>query len=207
MPGWRSATSACSRRHSPAGSHWTLPASKDVADGMQTHFAAPDVYPVDDRAVTYSMGFFSAKHLGEGPFYLMTIVDASGKAFDGARTYRLTVPPNAPVELYWSATVYDRATHALIRESRRSSRASNTPGLAKNADGSIDVYFGPHARRRERSRIGCRRKPAVDSRSSSGSMARRSRSSTRPGSCPTSSESPRNESTSVASLLAYQIAV
>lgn len=36
--------------------------------------------------------------------------------------YRLTVPSNAPVNLYWSATAYDGATHALIRNTRWSSR-------------------------------------------------------------------------------------
>jgi len=41
--------------------------------------------------------------------------------------------------------VYDRATHALTREMPWSSRGSNTPGLTKNADGSIDLYFGPKA--------------------------------------------------------------
>ena len=53
----------------------------------------------------------------------------SGVAFarrDGARSYRLTVTPKAPVKLYWSATAYDRHTHALIRDQRWSSRASTT---------------------------------------------------------------------------------
>jgi hypothetical protein len=54
------------------------------------------------------------------------------------------VPPNAPVKQYWSATVYDRATHAPIRNARWPSRSSQTPGLQKNADGSVDVYFGPN---------------------------------------------------------------
>ena len=53
--------------------------------------------------------------------------------------------PNPPVKLYWSATAYDRATHALIRDMKWSSRSSNTPGLQKNADGSMDVYFAPKA--------------------------------------------------------------
>jgi hypothetical protein len=82
---------------------------------------------------------------GEGQFYLMEIANKDSRSFDGGRTYRLNVPANAPVKLYWSATVYDRATHALIREMPWSSRGSNTPGLAKNADGSIDLYFGPKA--------------------------------------------------------------
>jgi len=64
---------------------------------------------------------------------------------DGGRTYRLTVPANAPVKLYWSATVYDRATHALIREMPKSDVSSLTPGLTKNTDGSMDIYFGPTA--------------------------------------------------------------
>jgi hypothetical protein len=91
------------------------------------------------------MGYFSPKHLGAGQFYLMTIVDKAGKPFDGASTYRLNVPPNPPVRHYWSATAYDRATHALIRDQKPSSRSSLSPGLQKNADGSVDIYFGPRA--------------------------------------------------------------
>ena len=127
------------------GSRWALPAAADVLEGMGTHFAKPDAYPVDGRGVGYSMGYFSPKQLGAGQFYLMTIVDKAGKPFDGGSTYRLNVPADPPVRLYWSATAYDRATHGLIREMPRSSRSSNTPGLARNADGSVDVYFGPKA--------------------------------------------------------------
>jgi hypothetical protein len=127
------------------GSRWALPASPEVIEGLQTFFAKPDSYPVDGRGVTYSFAFFSAKHLGTGQFYLMTIKDKEGRPFDGGQTYRLSVPANAPVKLYWSATTYDRATHAFIRDQKWSSRASTTPGLQKNADGSVDVYFGPKA--------------------------------------------------------------
>jgi hypothetical protein len=55
------------------------------------------------------------------------------------------VPPNPPVEQYWSATVYDRATHALVRDLPRASRSSQIPEMQKNGDGSVDVYFGPQA--------------------------------------------------------------
>jgi hypothetical protein len=127
------------------GSRWALPAEPDVLEGLQTNFSNPNAYPVDGRGVGYSMGYFSAKHLGTGQFYLMNIMDKEGKPFDGSNTYHLNVPANAPVRLYWSATVYDRATHALIRDLPWSSRSSNTPGLAKNADGSADIYFGPKA--------------------------------------------------------------
>jgi hypothetical protein len=125
------------------GSPWALPVSSDVLQGMQTNFSKADSYPVDGRGVMYAFGFFSAKHLGAGQFYLMTMKSSAGEPLDGGRTYRLRVPPDAPVKLYWSATVYDRETHALIRDQKRGSRASNSPDVQKNADGSVDLYFGP----------------------------------------------------------------
>ena len=75
----------------------------------------------------------------------MTIKDKAGRRLDGGRSYRLTVPANPPVKLYWSATVYDSTTHALIRNTGWSSRGSSTPGLQKNADGSVTISFGPKA--------------------------------------------------------------
>ena len=120
-----------------------VPASPELIESITTHFAKADSYPVDSRGRAYSMGFFSAKHLGAGQFYLMTIKDKDGKGLDGASTYRLKVPANAPVTQYWSATAYDRATHALIRDQERASRSSQNVGLQKNGDGSMDVYFGP----------------------------------------------------------------
>src|SRR6476469_7815618 len=130
------------------GTGWALPMTSELIQGLQTQFSNPDSYPIESRGVIYAMAFFSPKHSGEaggGSFYLMTIKDKEGKAFDGGSTYRLTVPSNAPVKQFWSATVYDRATHGLIRDMPRSSRSSQSPGLSKDEDGSVDVYFGPKA--------------------------------------------------------------
>src|SRR4030095_14813777 len=73
----------------------------------------------------------------------MSINDKERQPFDGNITYRLHVPPNAPIKQFWSATAYDRATHGLIRNLPRSSRSLQNPELQKNSDGSVDVYFGP----------------------------------------------------------------
>jgi hypothetical protein len=127
------------------GGHWHVPVSPDVVEGLQTFFANPDRYPVDSRGVAYTVGFFSAKHFGAGQFYLMTFKDKDGHNFEGSSTYRLSVPANAPVRQYWSATAYDRDTHALMRKMQWASRSSQTADLQKNADGSVDVYFGPKA--------------------------------------------------------------
>jgi hypothetical protein len=127
------------------GGHWALPGSRELLEGQATFFTKPDVYPVDVRGVTFSYAYFTPKHMGKGSSYLLTIADKDGRLLDGGTTYRLTVPANAPVKQYWSATVYDRATHAPIRDARWPSRSSQTPGLQTNADGSVDVYFGPTA--------------------------------------------------------------
>jgi hypothetical protein len=120
---------------------WALPAVSDYLKTAPTGYADPDTYPVDARGVLFSFAFFTPKHLGQGQFYLMTIWDKDGEALHGGDTYRLIVPANAPVNQYWSATAYDRSTHALIRGLPRSSRSSQSPGLLKNADGSVEIYF------------------------------------------------------------------
>jgi hypothetical protein len=127
------------------GGHWALPGSRELLEGQATFFAQPDVYPIDVRGVTFSYAYFTPKHPGAGSSYLLTIADKNGRLLDGGTTYRLTVPAKAPVSQYWSATVYDRDTHAPIRNVRWPSRSSQTPGLQKNADGSVDVYLGPQA--------------------------------------------------------------
>jgi hypothetical protein len=125
------------------GGHWALPGSRELLEGQATFFAKPDVYPVDVRGVIFSYAYFTPKHLGAGSSYLLTIADTDGRLLDGSATYRLTVPANVPVTQYWSVTVYDRVTHAPIRNARWPSRSSHTPGLQKNTDGSVNIYFGP----------------------------------------------------------------
>jgi hypothetical protein len=75
----------------------------------------------------------------------MALEDKDGQLLDGSKTYKLNVPANAPVRQYWSATLYDLTTHALIREMSHAGRSSQSPGLQVNADGSVDLYFGPTA--------------------------------------------------------------
>jgi len=91
-----------------------------------------------DSTIPYDLRFFEAldRFVQREPWIERDRVmidalktDKEGKPFDGGGT----------------ATVYDRATHALIREMRSSACSSLTPGLAKNADGSVDIYFGPKA--------------------------------------------------------------
>jgi hypothetical protein len=127
------------------GIRWFPAATAEMAKASESGYADPNSYPVDIRGVSYTLGFTGIKRLGTAQFYLIANKDKDGNAFDGSSTYRLTVPANAPVKQYWSATVYDRETHALVRNMARASVASISSGVQKNADGSVDVFFGPKA--------------------------------------------------------------
>lgn len=124
---------------------WNFPANPELVKAAAASFDEADAYPVDIRGLTYSYAYVGIKRLGAGQFYLISIKDKDGKTFDGANTYRLNVPANVPVEQYWSLTAYDRETHALIRNMPRASRASQIAELARNPDGSVDLFLGPKA--------------------------------------------------------------
>jgi hypothetical protein len=125
------------------GEHWFLPSTEEMIQNVKGDWRIPDSYPVDARGTAYTLAFFSAKHLGESQYYLLTGNDRDGKPLDGKASYRVRVPANAPVTQYWSMTVYSRDTHAFIKNATRVGRSSQSPGLKKNGDGSVDIYFGP----------------------------------------------------------------
>jgi hypothetical protein len=127
------------------GTHWSFPAHPDLIKAAADNFDDPDNYPIDWRGLAYHYAYIGIKRLGAGQFYLINIKDKDGESYDGAKTYRLHVPPNVPIEQYWSLTAYDRDTHALIKNEKRASRASNNAELKKDADGSIDLYVSPMA--------------------------------------------------------------
>jgi hypothetical protein len=127
------------------GTSWALPAFPEFTKAIMANYEVVDSYPIDARGAAYSIAYFSAKHLGAGQYYLMTVKDSNGKPFEGSKLYKLHLPANVPVKLYWSITLYDRETHALIKGMPYFSRASTTPGIQKNSDGSVDVYFGAKA--------------------------------------------------------------
>jgi hypothetical protein len=127
------------------GHRWFFPITEEMARNVQSFWQTPDSFPVDVRGMAYSLAFFSGKHVGENQYYLMTTSDKEGKALQGDASYRVRVPANAPVTQYWSITVYNRDTHAFIRNARWVGRSSQTPGLQTNADGSADIYFGSKA--------------------------------------------------------------
>jgi hypothetical protein len=85
----------------------------------------------------------ASKAVGVGSQYIWTMRDAGGSYLDGAKTYRLRVPAGVPVKNFWSVVVYDSATRSLLRTAQKFPTVSQYTGPASNADGSVDIYFGP----------------------------------------------------------------
>jgi hypothetical protein len=86
------------------------------------------------------------KMVGEGSQYAGAFVDAKGNPLDGSKTYRVHMPPNIPIKNFWSFTAYDNQTRSMLQTDQQfPAVGSLTKGLLINADGSVDVYFGPKA--------------------------------------------------------------
>src|SRR5262249_30497558 len=100
-------------------SRWTLPALPELITAMRNSFSESNEYPVHARGLAYTYAYVGIKNLGAGQFYLISIKDKDGNNFDGSKTYRLSVPPNVPIEQYWSVTAYDRQSHVLIKNMSR----------------------------------------------------------------------------------------
>jgi hypothetical protein len=127
------------------GTHWTFPGHPELIKAAGENFSDPNTYPLDWRGIGYHYAYIAIKRLGAGQFYLLNIKDNNGADYDGASTYRLSVPAGVPIDQYWSLTAYDRDTHALIKNVDRASRASNASDMKKNADGSVNIYVGAKA--------------------------------------------------------------
>jgi hypothetical protein len=56
---------------------------------------------------------------GVGSTYLWTMVDADKQYFDGAKTYKVTLPKGIPEANFWSFTLYDNQTRSILDTPQR----------------------------------------------------------------------------------------
>ena len=88
----------------------------------------------------------AAKLVGAGSQYAVASNDSTGKPLDGAKYYRLRIPKNVPAKDFWSVVVYDPQTRSELQTSQPfPSKNNKRDKLIANADGSVDLYFGPAA--------------------------------------------------------------
>ena len=122
---------------------------KNIWPGGSPDFLVDGVRLLDARAAFFYIATGNTPAMtvampGVGSQYAWTAEDASGAWLDGSRRYRLTLPPDIPAKNFWSIIVYDPQTRSLLQtDDRYPSLNSLTGTVAANADGSIDLYFGP----------------------------------------------------------------
>lgn len=125
-----------------AGSQWVVP-SPPITMPTAFHWEVPNYFDVDSRAIALSQYFCPTAKLGTGSFYFGAFHDHSGSPLEGSDNYRLHVPANVPVREFWSVTVYSLQTSSFFLNAPNLTLGSLDKGLSKNADGSVDIYFGP----------------------------------------------------------------
>jgi hypothetical protein len=84
---------------------------------------------------------------GIGSQYLFALADANKNYFDGAKTYKVTLPKGIPEANFWSFTLYDNMTRSMLDTPQRFPRAGSqsfpSPAAEASADGSTTIYFSP----------------------------------------------------------------
>jgi hypothetical protein len=122
------------------------------ADGMFKPFPPTGARTLDSRTAFYfgytldSPGMIM--RIPEvGSQYLMGFLDAASNPFDGAKTYKLTLPKGIPAKAFWSATLYDNQSRSMLATPQKYPRAGSqtypSPAAEAASDGSITLYFSP----------------------------------------------------------------
>lgn len=119
---------------------WSPPDVRGVKTGFT--YQTADALDVDARGFANFAAFAMPKKTGESLVYLFTFRDGRGERLSGERTYKVRVPSNVPAKQYWSMIVYDVHSSAFVRETPVITLDSYNQA---NADGSVDIYFGPKA--------------------------------------------------------------
>ena len=87
-----------------------------------------------------------AKMIGAGSQYAYAATDKNGDYLDGAKVYKLRIPADPPAKDFWSVVIYDPQTRSQLQTGQIfPSKNNKRDKLLANADGSVDLYFGPKA--------------------------------------------------------------
>ena len=129
-----------------------------VRGGMRTPEGVKPFPPTGYRTLDIRTGYFYgifrrlAGH-GDAPDRYRLAVSRghdgcrTSEYFDGAKTYKVTLPKDIPAANFWSLTVYDTQTRSMLDTPQRYPRAGSqsypSPAAEPNADGSTTVYFAP----------------------------------------------------------------
>jgi hypothetical protein len=121
-------------------------------DGMFKPFPPTGARTLDSRIAFYYAYTLDSPAMimripDVGSQYLMGFLDADGEPFDGAKTYKVTLPKDIPARAFWSLTLYDNQTRSMLQTPQKYPRAGSqsypSPAAEAAADGSTTVWFAP----------------------------------------------------------------
>ena len=133
------------------GYTFETPLPEITAEGAKPY--PPTGYKLNDARLSF---FYNATGItpamamrltGTGSQYLFNIKDRNGDYFDGAKTYKVTLPKDIPAEAFWSLTLYDNQTRSMLKTPQKYPRAGSqnypTPKAETAEDGSTTIWFAP----------------------------------------------------------------
>jgi hypothetical protein len=126
------------------GTHWEWVLTLNPDQETDNYSQLDERTDYTFEAITVAAGMIKPI-VGAGSQYMGAAKDKSGAWLDGGRSYRLRIPPNVPVKEFWSVTVYDNMSRSMIQTDTNTAGVDSNKELHTNADGSVDVYFGPTA--------------------------------------------------------------
>ncbi len=122
---------------------------QQMQGGLTYTFTRDGAPQIDARNNVYYMAACNSpammdKNVGKGSQYLWTYRDAKGEFLDGGKTYKLHVLASIPAENFWSVVVYDALSRSELQNGQPFPSVSSYTNPKINADGSVDIVFGPN---------------------------------------------------------------
>jgi hypothetical protein len=134
------------------GAFFETPPPQFTKEGMFKPYPPTGARTLDSRIAFYYAYTLDSPAMimripGVGSQYLMGFLDSDGNPYNGAKTYRCTLPKGIPAAAFWSFTLYDNQTRSMLQTTQRYPRAGSqsypSPAAEAEADGATTIYFGP----------------------------------------------------------------
>ncbi len=123
-----------------------------VQGGLRTPEGVRSFPPTGYRTLDIRTGYFytsfgvtpvmATRLSGIGSQYLVAALDADKRYFDGAKTYRVTLPKGIPAAKFWSLTVYDNQTRSMLQTPQRYPRGKPELSVARRRAQRRRLYDG-----------------------------------------------------------------